>query len=157
MSSASIVVKSIFQQARHKLGSEDHASLTSCRGLGCVVFVRHINVLYSTPPLTISLLCTLPLEFKTHRITDMRKAKTEEKARLAWSKDEVNLLKKLFPQGRARDRQQEQRSDQEYAIRSHTGRDYQTKQACQVDSMDKRIAHPTQRLQTRLLCIVNSW
>jgi len=33
----------------------------------------------------------------------MRKAETEKKARLAWSKDEVELLKRLFPQGRARE------------------------------------------------------
>jgi len=34
---------------------------------------------------------------------DMRKAKTKKKARIAWSKDEVKLLKELFPQGRARE------------------------------------------------------
>ncbi len=33
----------------------------------------------------------------------MRRAKTKKKARLAWSKDEVKLLKELFPQGRARE------------------------------------------------------
>jgi hypothetical protein len=32
----------------------------------------------------------------------MRKAKAKKKARRAWTKDEVKLLKKLFPQGRAR-------------------------------------------------------
>ena len=31
----------------------------------------------------------------------MRKAKTKKKAGIAWSKDEVKLLKKLYPGGRA--------------------------------------------------------
>jgi len=39
---------------------------------------------------------TLPLEFKTLRITDMQRAKTKRKARIAWSKDEVKLLKRLY-------------------------------------------------------------
>jgi hypothetical protein len=46
---------------------------------------------------------TLPLGYKTHRITDMRKAKTKKKTSIAWSKDEVKLLKKLFPRGRVRE------------------------------------------------------
>jgi len=33
----------------------------------------------------------------------MRKARTKKKARRAWTKDEVKLLKGLFPQGRARE------------------------------------------------------
>ena len=33
----------------------------------------------------------------------MRRAKTKKKTSIAWSKDEVKLLKKLFPQGRARE------------------------------------------------------
>ena len=33
----------------------------------------------------------------------MRKGKTKKKAWRAWSKDEVKLLKKLFPQGGARE------------------------------------------------------
>ena len=31
----------------------------------------------------------------------MRKAKTKKKTSIAWSKDEVKLLKKLYPRGRA--------------------------------------------------------
>ncbi len=46
---------------------------------------------------------TLPFGFKTYRITDMRKAKTKKKSRVAWSKDEVKLLRRLLPQGRARE------------------------------------------------------
>ncbi len=38
---------------------------------------------------------------KTYRITDMRKAKTKKKARRAWTKDEVKLLNKLYPDGGA--------------------------------------------------------
>ena len=33
----------------------------------------------------------------------MRKATTKKKILIAWSKDEVKLLKKLFPRGRARE------------------------------------------------------
>ena len=44
---------------------------------------------------------SLLLDFKTHRITDMRKAKAKKKARIAWSKDEVKLLKRLYPDGGA--------------------------------------------------------
>ena len=33
----------------------------------------------------------------------MRKAKTKKKGRLAWSKDEIKLLKRLFPRGRAKE------------------------------------------------------
>ncbi len=44
---------------------------------------------------------TLPLEFKTYRITDMRKVKTKKEAWIVWSKDEVKLLKKLYPDGGA--------------------------------------------------------
>ena len=36
-------------------------------------------------------------------MTYMRKAKTKKNAWIAWSKDEVKLLKKLFPDGRARE------------------------------------------------------
>ena len=39
----------------------------------------------------------LPLEFKTHRITDMRKAKTKKKGPIAWSERKLNLLKRLYP------------------------------------------------------------
>ena len=39
---------------------------------------------------------SLLLDFKTHRITDMRKAKAKKKARTAWTEDEVKLLKKLY-------------------------------------------------------------
>jgi len=47
----------------------------------------------------------LPLEFKTHRITVMQKAKTKIRKNtwVAWSEDEVNLLKKLFLSGGARE------------------------------------------------------
>ena len=47
----------------------------------------------------------LPLEFKTHRITVMQKAKNKIRKNtwVAWSEDEVNLLKNLFPRGRARE------------------------------------------------------
>lgn len=38
----------------------------------------------------------MPLEFRTHRITDMQKAETKKKARRAWTKDEVRLLKRLY-------------------------------------------------------------
>lgn len=45
----------------------------------------------------------LPLEFITYKITYMRKAKAKKKTSIAWSKDEIELLKKLFPDGRARE------------------------------------------------------
>jgi hypothetical protein len=44
---------------------------------------------------------TLPLEFKTYRITDMQKNRAKKKTSIAWSKDEVKLLKKLYPDGGA--------------------------------------------------------
>ena len=44
----------------------------------------------------------MPLEFKTHRITDMQKAKVKKRVRRPWSEDEIKLLKRLFPSGRAR-------------------------------------------------------
>ena len=52
-----------------------------------------------------SALQPLPLEFKTHRITVMRTAKNKIRKNtwVAWSEDEVNLLKRLFPSGRARE------------------------------------------------------
>jgi hypothetical protein len=45
----------------------------------------------------------LPSDPRTNRITDMRKAKAKVKTSIAWSKDEVKLLKELFPQGGARE------------------------------------------------------
>ena len=44
-----------------------------------------------------------PLEFKTYRITVMRKAKTKIRKNtwIAWSEDEIELLKRLFPCGGA--------------------------------------------------------
>jgi len=47
----------------------------------------------------------LPFEFKTHRITVMQKAKTKIRKNtwVAWSEDEVNLLKKLFLSSGARE------------------------------------------------------
>jgi hypothetical protein len=45
----------------------------------------------------------LPLESRTYRITYMRKAETKKNTWISWSEDEVNLLKELFPQGRARE------------------------------------------------------
>ncbi len=45
----------------------------------------------------------LPLEFKTYRITVMQKAKVKQSIRHLWSKNEVRLLKKLYPDGRARE------------------------------------------------------
>jgi hypothetical protein len=45
----------------------------------------------------------LPFEFKAYRITDMQKAKTKKTTSIAWSKDEVKLIKKLYPHGGARE------------------------------------------------------
>ncbi len=45
----------------------------------------------------------MPLEFKTHRITDMKKVKLKKGVRRPWSEDEIKLLQKLFPSGRARE------------------------------------------------------
>jgi hypothetical protein len=47
----------------------------------------------------------LPLEFNTYRITVMRTTKTKRRKNtwIAWSEDEIELLKKLFPSGGARE------------------------------------------------------
>ncbi len=46
---------------------------------------------------------TLPFKPKAHRIMAMEKTEIKKNSWVAWSEDEVKLLKKLFPRGRARE------------------------------------------------------